>query len=74
MSDILKKLAPQLRTPSPFSQSAAEEMLEVSVPASSAATVYEKIRNTFDYQEDHLLRRNAILRILKRFAGADQDL
>lgn len=74
MSDVLKHLAPQLHSQSPFHQSAGEELLEVSAPASSAATVYEKIRNTFDYQEDHLLRRNAILRILKRFAGAERDL
>lgn len=74
MSDVLKKLAPQLRAQLPFSQSVGDELLEVSVPASSAATVYEKIRNTFDYQEDHLLRRNAILRILKRYAGAERDL
>lgn len=74
MSDILKHLAPQLQSQSPFHQSPGEELLEVSAPASSAATVYEKIRNTFDYQEDHLLRRNAILRILKRYAGAERGL
>jgi hypothetical protein len=74
MSDILKNLAPQLHVQNPASQHPGEELLEVSAPASSAATVYEKIRNTFDYQEDHLLRRNAILRILKRYAGAERDL
>lgn len=74
MSDVLKQLAPQLHAHNAFHQTAGEELLEVSAPASSAATVYEKIRNTFDYQEDHLLRRNAILRILKRYAGAERDL
>lgn len=74
MSDILKTLAPQLHARSPFHEEMGEEVLEVSAPASSAATVYEKIRNTFDYQEDHLLRRNAILRIMKRYAGAERDL
>ncbi len=74
MSEVLKHLAPQLHTHSPFTQTPGEELLEVSAPASSAATVYEKIRNTFDYQEDHLLRRNAILRIMKRYAGAERDL
>ncbi len=74
MSDVLKNLAPQLHPHAPFQEKAGEELLEVSSPASSAATVYEKIRNTFDYQEDHLLRRNAILRIMKRYAGAERDL
>lgn len=74
MSDVLKNLAPQLHPQAPFQEKAGEELLEVSSPASSAATVYEKIRNTFDYQEDHLLRRNAILRIMKRYAGAERDL
>lgn len=74
MSDIFKRLAPQLHAHAPFSEKTGEELLEVSSPASSAATVYEKIRNTFDYQEDHLLRRNAILRIMKRYAGAEKDL
>ncbi len=74
MSDILKNLAPQLHVHTPFMHGTGEELLEVSAPASSAASAYEKIRNTFDYQEDHLLRRNAILRIMKRYAGAEKDL
>ncbi len=47
--------------------------------ASKLAFIYEKIRNTVDYKEDHLLRKYAIARILKRLAtpgsrGSDMAL
>lgn len=34
--------------------------------ASKIATLYEKLRQVIDFQEDHLLRRNTIERMLKR--------
>ncbi len=40
--------------------------LQVSELISKMAFFYEKIRNAVDYEEDHLLRKNAIARILKR--------
>lgn len=40
--------------------------LKVNYTVSSIAFFYEKIRNAVDYKSDHLLRRNAIERILKR--------
>ncbi len=40
--------------------------INVSALISKMAFYYEKIRNSVDYKEDHLLRKNAILRILKR--------
>lgn len=40
--------------------------LQVSELISKMAFFYEKIRNAVDYDEDHLLRKNAIARILKR--------
>ncbi|NCN99974.1 hypothetical protein GW920_02520 [Candidatus Falkowbacteria bacterium] len=40
--------------------------LRVSTLISRLAFVYEKVRNAIDYDEDHLLRKNAILRILRR--------
>ncbi|MBU0646179.1 hypothetical protein KJ611_01720 [Patescibacteria group bacterium] len=43
-----------------------EERIAVSDTVSVAASVYENIRNTLEYDEEHLLRRNAIRRILKR--------
>lgn len=40
--------------------------IKVSSLISKMAFYYEKIRNSVDYKEEHLLRKNAILRILKR--------
>lgn len=40
--------------------------IHVSDTVSRLAFVYEKLRNIIDYKEDHLLRKNAIQRILKR--------
>lgn len=40
--------------------------ISVSAVISKVAFFYEKIRNAIDYEEDHLLRKNAIIRILKR--------
>jgi hypothetical protein len=40
--------------------------ISVSEVISKVAFFYEKIRNAIDYEEDHLLRKNAIIRILKR--------
>lgn len=40
--------------------------IKVSSLVSKMAFYYEKIRNSVDYKEEHLLRKNAIQRILKR--------
>lgn len=40
--------------------------IHVSDTVSRLAFVYEKLRNIIDYKEEHLLRKNAIHRILKR--------
>ncbi|MCX6799810.1 MAG: hypothetical protein NT091_01545 [Candidatus Falkowbacteria bacterium] len=40
--------------------------IKVSSFLSKMAFYYEKIRNSVDYKEDHLLRKNAVERILKR--------
>jgi hypothetical protein len=40
--------------------------ISVPVTASSLALLYERIRNLIDYKADHLLRRNAVQRILAR--------
>lgn len=48
------------------------EFVSVSETVSAAASVYENVRNALEYDEEHLLRRNAIRRILKRrFGEAD---
>lgn len=43
-----------------------ELMVRVSEVLGSAAFIYEKIRNAIAYKDEHLMRRNAIERILKR--------
>lgn len=40
--------------------------IKVSTLISRLAFFYEKIRNAVDYEEEHLLRKNAIARIIKR--------
>ena len=40
--------------------------IQVDVLVSKIAFLYEKIRNIIEYKEEHLLRKNAIKRILKR--------
>ena len=40
--------------------------IKVSTLISRVAFFYEKIRNAVDYEEEHLLRKNAIARILRR--------
>lgn len=67
---LAKLAATELRPAAVVNAHPGDETIEVSVPASTAATIYEKVRNTLDYQEEHLLRRNAIHRILKRYRGA----
>src|SRR3989344_4560036 len=43
-----------------------EAALEINRPLGSVAVVYERIRNAIDYKGEHLLRRGAIERILRR--------
>ncbi len=47
-------------------QEKEEDVIQVSETVSAAASVYETVRNALEYDEEHLLRRNAIRRILKR--------
>lgn len=42
------------------------EKIAVHQVSSKLAFFYEKLRNTVDYKEEHLLRKNAVERILKR--------
>ncbi|OGL96412.1 hypothetical protein A2318_03375 [Candidatus Uhrbacteria bacterium RIFOXYB2_FULL_45_11] len=52
--------------------STTEDVISVSETVSVAVSVYETVRNTLEYDEEHLLRRNATRRILKRRLG-DSD-
>lgn len=45
---------------------AQEQKIQVEEAASSVAFWYEKIRNTIDYKDERLWRKNAIRRVLKR--------
>lgn len=47
-------------------QSQELETIKVDAVVGKLAYFYEKLRNTMDYQEDHLLRRYAIERTIKR--------
>ncbi|KPJ70985.1 hypothetical protein AMJ51_00375 [Microgenomates bacterium DG_75] len=46
--------------------SSTQPRIRVGQVLGSVAFTYEKIRNVFDYKGEHLLRRNAIQRILRR--------
>ncbi len=46
-----------------------EDVINVSETVSVAVSIYETVRNTLEYDEEHLLRRNATRRILKRRLG-----
>lgn len=50
-----------------------EGKIHVDHFASRMAHVYESLRNVVDYKEEHLLRRSAIERMLKRRILLDQD-
>lgn len=47
-------------------QETKEEKIKVHETISKISYLYEKIRNAIDYQEEHLIRKNAIHRMLKR--------
>lgn len=74
MSERLQALVSILSKPHGFAAAIGEEVIEVSAPVSTAAVLYEKIRNTLEYQEEHLLRRNAVARFLQRHMGEGRQL
>ncbi len=74
MSHNLDQLILSMQKPQTIVAQVGEERIEVSKPAQRAGTLYEKVRTSIDYQEEHLLRRNAILRMLKRYIGSDITL
>ncbi len=53
--------------------SEGEERIHVHAAVSRFAFLYEKIRNLVDYKDEHLIRKAAILRILKRLLILEQD-
>jgi hypothetical protein len=61
ISQLLRALAPTSRVPAPEGG-----RITVHAAVSRFAVLYERIRNAVEYREDHLLRKSAIIRILKR--------
>jgi len=66
--DIMSQITDKLIEANQYKQKIekTDELLKVSSVVSKAAVLYEKIRNAVDYQEEHLIRKNATFRILKR--------
>ncbi len=65
LSNVIKGLVSRFKRPK-IEQVDEDERIQVHNVVSKAAFVYEKIRNAVDYNEEHLVRKNAIYRILKR--------
>lgn len=49
------------------------EPIAVHAAVSKAASLYEKLRNAIDYRDEHLLRKGAIARILRRRLALGRD-
>lgn len=47
-----------------------EPLISITTRTSRVSFVYERMRNAVDYKEEHLLRRTAIARIIRRLIGA----
>lgn len=64
MTPTIQKLIAAFRESKPTEDGG--EKLKVSRVVGRAAFIYEKIRNAVDYNEEHLIRKLAIYRIMKR--------
>ncbi len=51
-----------------------EATIEVHSVTERTGVMYERLRYALDYKDDHLIRRHALRRILKRHFDADMDL
>lgn len=50
------------------------EPIAVHAAVTKASTLYEKLRNAIDYRDEHLLRKGAIARILRRRLTLDRKI
>ncbi len=66
LSDLTKKLISSYKDIKQKAPADDYTKLTVSQTVSFLALVYEKVRNAIEYREDHLIRRAALERILKR--------
>ncbi|MBI2551539.1 hypothetical protein HYV73_04355 [Candidatus Uhrbacteria bacterium] len=74
MERLLKQLLEAVRQPAIPVAPEGVPVLRVSDTVSKAVRTYEIVRNTLEYDDEHLLRRNAIRRILKRRLGEELPL
>ena len=65
MNPIIENLLAVFRRPADTVPE-EEPRISVSHALTAVAGFYEKIRNAVDYKEEHLIRKNAVLRILRR--------
>lgn len=59
--------------PIPFPEGPEDSKITVHAAVSKASVFYERIRNAIDYKDDHLLRKAAVKRILKRQTLLESD-
>ena len=64
IADFVEELKKQLEAEKVQEDKEKEE--EIEETGESMALFYEKVRNLIEYKDDHLIKRNAIERILKR--------
>ena len=64
IAEFIKKLKQQLEDEK--IRKGKEKEAEIEETGESMALLYEKVRNLIEYKDDHLIKRNAIERILKR--------
>jgi len=64
IAEFIKKFKKQLEAEKEQEEKEKEE--EIEETGESMALLYEKVRNLIEYKDDHLIKRNAIERILKR--------
>lgn len=69
VSRLLEAMAPR-----PMPEASSEDTrVNVHAAVSRASSVYEKLRNAIDYKDEHLVRKAAIERIVKRRALFDDE-
>lgn len=70
LSPQIQKMRQQIRTQhakrAPIIADSKDELISVDRTAVQLSNLYERMRYSVDYKEEHLLRRNAITRMLKR--------
>jgi hypothetical protein len=72
-SEIVSRLLEAI-APRPMPEASSEDgRVNVHAAVSRASSVYEKLRNAIDYKDEHLVRKAAIERIVKRRSLFDDD-